>query len=796
MSRRPRKITKKRRSKERPKRPVRLYLVLGAVCVVVAFLIFRAFDSSAPPTPKNVILISVDTLRADHLGCYGYEAIRTPHIDRLAAESVLFENVATVTPLTLPAHASIFTGRGPLEHGVIDNFGYLLGEREETLAELLHEHGFATGGFIGSFVLDSRWGVSQGFTTYFDRFEAPGAAVTTMQANQRSGDEVLDPALDWIRDHSSGPFFAFIHFYDPHTPYSPPEPYRSEYGSDRIGRYDGEVAFVDSLVGRLIAVLEEQGLYQDTMIVFMSDHGESLGEHGEDGHGLFLYDATIRVPLLIKGPRLETAGRVAAQVRTIDVMPTVLDVVGLDVPSSVEGESLRPLLHDVHSESDLSAFIESHYARLHFGWAPLRGMRDSRYKFVEAPIGELYDLMEDPDETRNLYDEQPEIVRRYKEQIEAFDREYPSLARSSEVIDVETERRLQALGYVTSPSAAPSSPEDWKTLADPKEKIGVFNSVTEATTLNLMGDFEGAVALLTSVLEEDPDVMLAYTILGNLYLQRGAYREAVEVFDSALDRDERNFNASYGLALAHKGLGRLDRAESGFRQCLEIEPGRIRAVYQLAEVQMAVGRTQDAERLLRQHLESRPDTSLYLTLADALLAQNKRQDAFRILEEAATRDPDDASVQLSLGNLLMEDGNVEAALGAFQKAEGAAPRDTRVQNALGNAFARMGRDQDAQAAFQRAVEYDPSFAPAHNNLGIALARQGSYAEAEKAFQRAIEQDSDYAEAYNNLGFLYLQAGAGEKAVPLFRRAVALRPDYPQAKANLEAALQATRHPDS
>lgn len=795
MSRRRHKKSEKRSSAKHPPRRIYLSLAIGAFAVLGAFLVYQRFDRSPPPPPKGVIVISVDTLRADHLGCYGYGDIRTPHIDRLAAEGVLFENVATVTPLTLPAHASIFTGRGPLDHGVIDNFGYLLGEGEETLAEVLQGHGFATGGFVGSFVLDSRWGVSQGFATYFDRFEAPSAAVTTMQANQRSGDEVLEPAIQWIREQSDKPFFAFIHFYDPHTPYDPPEPYRSEYSSDRIGRYDGEVAFVDDLVGRLLAMLEDEGLYEDTMIVFLSDHGESLGEHGEDGHGLFIYDATMRVPLLIKLPGITSGRNVRSQARTIDVMPTVLDLLGIESPTSVVGSSLLPLFDGSDSEPNLTAYIESHYARLHFGWAPLRGLRDSRYKFVEAPRGELYDLMEDPEETRNLHDEQPELVRQYEEKLQEYEREPPSLAQSADVIDVETERRLRALGYVTSSTTVPSSADDWQNLADPKDKIGVFNSVTEATTLNLMGNFDGAVEVLSLVLKEDPDVMLAHTILGNLYLQRGAYREASSVFDAALEREARNFNAAYGLALAYKGLGQLARAESGFQKCLEIEPGRVRAVFQLAEIQMALGRPRDAERLLREHLESHPDTSLYLTLADALLAQNQGQGAFQILEEAATNDPDDASVQLSLGNLLMGEGDVEGALRAFQKAEDVAPRDAHVQNAIGNALARMGRDQDALSVFQSAVELDPSFAPAHNNLGIALARAGRYPEAEAAFQLAIDTDSDYAEAHNNLGFLYLQAGAGDKAVPLFRRALALRPDYPQARANLEAALEATDNRD-
>jgi arylsulfatase A-like enzyme/Flp pilus assembly protein TadD len=796
MSRRSRKKSAKKRvekPKEHPSPPDRkglrpvgiafLVLILAAVAIGI-------WSSTRIPPPLRVVFISIDTLRADRLGCYGYGEIETPNIDRLAGDAALFENVATVTPLTLPAHASIFTGLGPLKHGIIDNFGYLLDEDEVTLAEVLRERGFATGGFVGSFVLDARWGLAQGFDTYFDRFDAPTGGVKTLQANQRPGDEVLEPALEWIRNQKEKPFFVFIHFYDPHTPYDPPEPYRTRYGSDTSGRYDGEVAFVDSLVGRLVSVLEEQGLYEETLIVLLGDHGESLGEHGEDTHGMFIYDATVRVPLVIKSPGYRRSVRVPSQVRTIDVMPTVLDLLGIEAPDSVEGVSLRPLLRDPESDLGLLAYVESHYPRLHFGWAPLRGFRDDRYKYVEAPLGELYDLTRDPEESRNLFGDHPDVVKKFAERIRQIEETSSTPQKGPQVLDAETEQRLQALGYVTASVSGTSSVEDWMKLADPKEKIDIFNRVTEATNLNLVGEDELAVDLLTSVIEEAPDVELAYTILGNLYLKRREYREAESVFRAALERMGETFNATYGLALSYKGQGRLEEAAMGFDRSVTLDTSRVRAVFQLAEVELLRGRRSEAETLLREHLDKRPDTSLYLVLADALLAQGKSSEARAILQDAANKDADNAMIHLSVGNLLMEQDDVEGAFRAFQKAKEVAPKEARVFNALGNALARMGNDQSSLENFKTSAELDPSFAPAHNNLGIALARSGRPAEAEKAFRTAIETDPSYAEAFNNLGFLYLQAGAAARSIPLFERAVALESDYAQAQANLEAALLA------
>jgi len=746
-----------------------------------------------------VILISIDTLRAEHLGCYGYERAVTPHIDQLARKGVTFDNAATTAPLTLPAHASILTGRGPLAHGVVDNFLSYLSDGEETLAEMLRARGFATAGFVGSFVLDSRWGVAQGFDVYFDGFDANTGDFATPEANERPGNEVLAPALEWIRAQEGKPFFAFIHLFDPHTPYAPPEPYRDRYGTDLVARYDGEVAFVDSLLGELVSELKTQGLYEKTVLVLVGDHGESLGDHQESTHGFFVYDATIRVPLLIKAPGARRGVRARAQVRTIDILPTVLDLLGLTKPEAVDGVSLRPLLRDPNASLGLTAYFESQYARLHFGWAALRGLRSERYKFIQAPRQELYDLEEDPGETRNLAAERPEVVSDFVAEMRRLEAERARAeTRDEPPPDPETVARLRALGYVTEWAAPPAAGGEGS--ADPKDRIHLYNRIAEAREASRLGELERAVELLTSVVEEEPDVILPYSVLGNVLLEQEAFGEAEAVFRSAVERDTSNLEAIYGLALAHKGLGRWGEAASELQQCLNLDPRHVPAAYKLAEVRLIEGRAREAERLIRGTHANDSDTSLRLLLARALLAQGQppsRREALQILSRVESMRPEDEVVLLDVGNLLREAGDGEAAARVYRRAVFAESRPQRQArgvkgaeafNAAGHELARRGDHEGSAQAFRKAVERDPSFAPGYSNLGIALAQLDRLEDAERAFRQAIEVGPGRAEAHNNLGYLYLQTGQPDRALPLFRRAIALEPEYAEARANLEAAL--------
>ena len=398
----------------------------------------------------NLLVITLDTTRADRLGPYGYSGIQTPNLDRLAREGVVFEQAATVAPLTLPAHSSLFTGKFPPEHGVRDNGGFFLNPRETTLAEVLKDRGFKTGGFIGAYVLDSKWGVNQGFDTYFDDFDLSKYKAISLGAIQRPGNEVVDHGLQWLDSVGSQRFFGWMHLYDAHSPYEPPEPYKTMY---RGRPYIGEIAFVDSQVGRVLAYLDAHNLSDRTIVVVMGDHGESLHEHGEATHGFFIYESTVHIPLIIRAPFSEMRGgrRVAEVVRSVDVMPTVLDMLGIAPPKGIEGVSVSSLMTGAAKELGLESYSEALYPLHHFGWSDLRAMRTGRYKLIASPRPELYDLQDDPGEQHDLFAQREALgnrmLDRLRQRESRFSKPDESQKQAAEV-DPDARARLAALGYV------------------------------------------------------------------------------------------------------------------------------------------------------------------------------------------------------------------------------------------------------------------------------------------------------------------------------------------------------------
>src|SRR4029079_7345597 len=486
----------------------------------------------------NLVLVTLDTTRADRMGAYGNANIETPTFDRLAREGVLFREAVSLAPLTLPVHSSIFTGKFPPEPGVRDNGGFFLGPEQVTLAEVLKSHGYRTGAFVAAYVLDSKWGINQGFDTYYDNFDLSESRTVSLASIQRPANEVVDQALPWIDGAKGQPFFAWIHLYDAHSPYRPPEPFASRY---EHRPYNGEVAFTDSQVARVIARLESLGLYDRSVIMILGDHGESLGDHGEAAHGFFIYNSDTHVPFAIRTPFANTHGRrVADPVRSVDVMPTALDLLGIAPPGGISGVTLAPLLSGAERELGLDAYSEAMYPLHHYGWSDLRALRSGRYKVIDAPRPELYDVDRHPAEKTNLFGERQALGDRMIAQLRTLEGGFNKTVAAMPAADVDPEarERLAALSYVGTCSASASDPRTGR--ADPKDKIGLFNKLGTATDLSKEreGDpeasFRRIIGLLNEVVREDPQVIDAWFMLGTQYLAHGDLEKAVEYFKRTL----------------------------------------------------------------------------------------------------------------------------------------------------------------------------------------------------------------------------------------------------------------------
>src|SRR5713101_4653872 len=517
-------------------------------------LLLGSCRQNKPPRP-NILIITVDTLRADRVGCYGYPGGLTPSVDALAKDGVVFERGVAQVPLTFPSHAAIFTGTYPFYNGVRDFTAQPLNDRFRTLAESLKANGYATGAVVSSFVLDRSWGLARGFDSYDDAFAGQEFLERNLGLVERRAEESVNHAIGWLEAHSNQPFFLWLHLYDPHSPYNPPEPFRTQYAKQL---YEGEIAYTDSQLGRLFAWLKQapNNLYDNTLIVFLSDHGESLGEHGEKEHGFFIYDSTVRVPLVVKPPR--SAGlkpqRVATTVETVQVGPTVLDLVGAQdsIQSQFQAESLVPLMTGNPHAPERPAYSEAFYPANSFGWSPLRSMQTSRYHYIEAPKQELYDHAADPTEAKNIADKNASIATNLRTQLTQLLSTYPPPATGSGASATgasagpEDLDKLRSLGYVAY--RAPAA-QDTKS-ADPKDKLLVFQDVLRATDQIQLGHFAAARTLLAALQRKEPQLYLIPFLLGEAASHEAQWKEAEKNFGRAAALNPGFEQARLGLARA------------------------------------------------------------------------------------------------------------------------------------------------------------------------------------------------------------------------------------------------------
>jgi arylsulfatase A-like enzyme/Tfp pilus assembly protein PilF len=673
---------------------------------------------AAAPAARHLVLVTIDTLRADRLGVYGYAGAATPHLDRLAREGAWAPQATAHVPLTRPSHASILTGLHPAEHGLRDNVSPPLRSDVPVLAEKLRAAGFRTAAFVSSIVLSAQSGLGRGFETYSDRFEAGGDDARFLNTIQKRGDLATGEAAEWIRSAPGDRLFLWLHLYDPHDPYEPPEPYASRFAERP---YDGEVAWSDALVGRLRAALEARGLFEEALVVVTSDHGEGLGEHGESAHGFFAYESTLRVPLIVRGPGVKPGGRLSVTARSVDLVPTVLELLGVTASArKPSGRSLAPELRGQRM-ADEPAYAESLLPLLHYGWSDLRVLRDGRWKYIQAPRPELYDLQQDPAETANLAGTQPARAEALRAALgRRLEQERAAGVTRASAADVSPDllEKLGALGYLGAgtPDAGSS------TGADPKDKLDDYKEVNRLMR-------EGLVAL-----------------------RRKEHARSAERLGGILRRGIESFEVHYYLGRALAGLGRHREAASHFEAALARLPGYTAAYLELAESRAQAGDWEGARAALREGQKASPrQASLFV--AEARLWRQRRQpaEALRAYRDALERAPRDALLRVQAGELARDLGERDEAVRLLREAVAIDPAPASYWNSLGMVLGAGGDLGEAVEAFDQALAREPGSARYAYNRGLALMRQGRTDEAAAAFRRALTLQPRFPAARQRLG---------------------------------------------
>jgi arylsulfatase A-like enzyme/Tfp pilus assembly protein PilF len=649
------------------------------------------------PLPGPIILISVDTLRADHLPIYGYRHVETPAIDALAADGVVFEHAWTHSPLTLPAHTSILSGRLPFEHGVRDNLGFSVKPQVPLLPSLLKPAGYATAGVVSAYVLRRETGIAHGFDFFDSQLPVASPELSFGQV-QRDGAQSVQIATDWIGRQASPRYFLFLHLYEPHKPYTPPARYA------RYAPYDGEIAYADELVGRLVTVLKSRGEYDQALVVFLSDHGEGLGDHGEEEHGLFLYTETTRVPLVVKLPGSAGRGRrVGETVQHIDLVPTILDLAGAPPAPGLRGRSLRPLLFATGPVRESGVYSESLYARYHFGWSELYALTDARYRFIKAPRREFYDLRTDPGERTNLFALRAQAAAASEAALDRLVAGHGVDIPSS--VSREDLERLQALGYVGT-EAAVGSQVAGDTLPDPKDQVATLTVYRHAVDLAGERRYGEAIPLLQRIVADNPAMADVWLQLANLLVRVGQMEQALAAYRRLIALHPTDPSGLLGAAGALLSLKQYDEATRHAELAASAAPAGDRrqlgsAYEMLARIALARGDNRAALDYARQAQEA--DAGLPMSpFVEGLMRYRagRYAEALPFFEQALHLLEGHT---LTLGELQYYTGDTLARLGRFADAEPHLKEELRLFPQNGRAWAALAmlyystnRDADVQ----------------------------------------------------------------------------------------------------
>lgn len=601
-------------------------------------------QSSPPPRRANLVLVTIDTLRPDRLGCYGDSAIETPNLDGIARRGVLFENAVTHTPLTAPSHASIFTGLYPTQHKVRDTGEFVLDPSHRTLAAILRQQGWETAAFVGSSVLKRHFGFDQGFDVYDDEMPKAGSGKLASEYAERRAGKVVDRAIGWLGTSRSKPFFLWVHVFDPHSPYDPPSPFREKY---RGRLYDGEIAYTDQQLGRLFAAVAKVSAPEQTLITVLSDHGESLSEHGEYNHGVFLYDSTVRIAFLLAGPGVPAGLRVKQQARTIDVLPTALLLMGAKAPDGISGASLTPAFTGKDLPTEYS-YEETLFPKLNMGWAELRGIRTSRWKYIRAPRKELYDLLQDPGEKTNIAASHPAEVQQLEAQLKAAIGSGGVEKIQTTMVDAATMKRLKSLGYLGGASGREYALAG--TGVDPKDRVDVLKFLHLAVSPDSGSPSSQRIPLLQKALQQDPADPTIYFHLGDAYQAAGRAAEAMNLYQEGIRNGLRNAWLYSRLGYLFLQQGNQTEAISFYEQGARLNPSDSEVLNDLGNAYLETGKVAEAERSFQRSLATGDESAAAYNGMGMVSVQKEDVAAARgFFEKAVQRDPEFLEARLNLG---------------------------------------------------------------------------------------------------------------------------------------------------
>lgn len=710
---------------------------------------------------QNLLLITLDTTRSDRLGCYGYKPAATPTLDAIAARGTLFEQAYAQAPLTLPSHCSIMTGRYPREHGVQDNGRAALGTTHPTLAAIFKEHGYATAAFVASFVLDSRFGLERGFDVYHDEMDEVSFATQPLEW-QQPADVVTDRALEWLPQVKDKPFFAWVHYYDPHQPYAPPQ----EFRGPNVLLYDGELAFLDTQVKRLTDWLEASGLTQKTLVLVVGDHGEAFGEHGEDGHSNHVYDVNIHVPMIFAHPAVIPSGRrIPALVESVDLFPTIHQLFGWKAPEGLMSRPLGGAFADGKLE-EATVYAESLFVFFSFAWAEQRTLITPEWKYVSSTKPELFDRKDDPRERENVVEKQEKkaakLLAQLKERYEAM---VPAPAAEAN-LDPATLLKLQGLGYTGGKTSAK---EQFLTegLPDPKDQQLTLTKLKGAKEMleraKTPEDVKFVIPLLRHIVRESPRSQMFHFMLGMGYLQAHELELALGSFKEAVHLDQSNAQAVAAVADTLVKLGRIPEALEHFSAANELDDKSADMHFRYAEALLRAGQPEEAVTHYRKALGAFPDFAVvHLRLAQVLKQLNRKDEAApyfesasQLLKQSLGRKPDDADVHFRLGSVYLHTDRYSEAVTEFREALRLKADHTEAMVNLAAALEAQNELAEAEALLKRAISFPGVTAEAWQGLGVLLNKRGAINEAIAAYEKAIEIDPARISAIQELTGYYL-----------------------------------------